>query len=213
VPQLYYITDRQVCSIPLLDNIKRVIEAGVDFIQIREKDLSARELLLLARSAREMKRGHKTKIFVNDRLDVALAADLDGIHLGQSSVQTEQIRGKLPRQDFLIGVSAHSLEEAAAAQKCGASFTTFGPVFFTPSKAKYGTPIGLGPLKQVCQSSRIPVFALGGIDQSNYAECLLNGASGIAAIRLFQDPDISIEKIVRKIKETRTQKSVPDELT
>lgn len=199
--QLYYITDRQVCPIPLLDNIKRVIEAGVDFIQIREKDLSARELLSLARSAREMKRGHETKILVNDLLDVALAADLDGIHLGQSSVPAQQIRDKLSKPDFLFGVSTHSSEEVEAARKDGANFITFGPVFFTPSKASYGDPVGLESLKKVCQFARIPVFALGGVNKSNYLDCLLNGASGIAAIRFFQDPDISIQKIVGKIKQ------------
>ena len=201
MPYLYYITDRQVCPIPLLDNIKRAIEAGVDFIQIREKDLSARELVSLARSAREMKRGHETKILVNDRLDVALAADLDGIHLGQSSVPAQQIRDKLPKPDFLFGVSTHSLEEVGAARKHGANFITFGPVFFTPSKASYGDPVGLESLKKVCQFARIPVFALGGVDKKNYLKCLINGASGIAAIRLFQDPDIPIQKIVGKIKQ------------
>jgi thiamine-phosphate pyrophosphorylase len=202
VPRLYYITDRQTCPIPLLDNIKRAIDAGVDFIQIREKDLSTRDLLSLARNARELKSGHQTRILLNDRLDVALAANLDGIHLGQSSVPTEQIHGRLPRQDFLIAVSTHSLDEVAAAQRHGASFVTFGPVFFTPSKVKYGNPVGLVALKEACQSS-IPVFALGGIDKSNYVDCLLNGASGIAAIRLFQDPGISILEMVGEIKRFR----------
>jgi thiamine-phosphate pyrophosphorylase len=200
VPQLYYITDRQICPIPLLDNIKRAIEAGVDFIQIREKDLSARELLSLARSAREMKRGHETRILVNDRLDVALAADLDGIHVSQNSIPAHQIHDKLTKPDFLIGVSTHSLEEVKAAQSQRANFATFGPVFFTPSKAAYGEPVGLGALNKVCEFVRIPIFALGGVDKNNYLECLLNGASGVAAIRLFQDQDISIPKIVDEIK-------------
>ena len=200
MPQLYYITDRQICPIPLLDNIKRVIEAGVDVIQIREKDLSARELLSLARSAREMKRGHETRILVNDRLDVALAADLDGIHLSQNSIPAHQIHDNLVRPDFLIGVSTHSFEEVEAAQNQRATFATFGPVFFTPSKAAYGEPVGIGALKKVCQFVRIPIFALGGVDQSNYLECLFNGAAGVAGIRLFQDQDISIPKIVDQIK-------------
>lgn len=203
MPRLYYITDRQICPIPLIDNIKRAIDAGVDFIQIREKDLSTKDLLSLARNARELKSGHQTRILLNDRLDVALAANLDGIHLGQSSVPIEQIHDRLPRQDFLIAVSTHSSDEVAAAQKHGASFVTFGPVFFTPSKAKYGNPVGLLALKEACQSASIPVFALGGIDKNNYAGCLLNGASGIAAIRLFQDPGISILETVGEIKRFR----------
>jgi thiamine-phosphate pyrophosphorylase len=183
-----------------MDNIKRAIEAGVDLIQIREKDLSVRELLSLARSAREMTRGRDVRILVNDRLDVALAADLDGIHVSKTSIPAHQIHDKLAKPDFLIGVSSHSLEEIETAQNQRANFATFGPIFFTPSKAAYGKPVGLGALKNVCQSARIPIFALGGVDKNNYLECLLNGASGVAAIRLFQDPDISIPKIVDEIK-------------
>jgi thiamine-phosphate pyrophosphorylase len=200
VAKLYYITDRQSCPIPVLDNIKRVIEAGVDFVQIREKDLCARELLSLAKAASQLKRGHGTRILINDRLDIALAADLDGVHLAQSSISTDWIYGKLSKPDFLIGVSTHSWQEAAAVQHA-ASFITFGPVFFTPSKAEFGSPLGLGQLKQVCQRAEIPVFALGGINLNNYAECLYNGASGVGAIRLFQDPDIAIEKLVREVRE------------
>ncbi len=198
-PQLYYITDRHTCPCPLLDNIGRAIQAGVDFVQVREKDLPVRELLSLARTAGKMRTGSTTRILANDRLDVAFAADLDGIHLAQSSIPANQISDKLSRPDFLIAVSTHSWKEVRGVQDC-ANFITFGPVFFTPSKTKYGPPVGLEALKQVCDSSKIPVFALGGIDETNYAQCLMNGAAGIAAIRLFQNPNIAIEEVVRKIK-------------
>jgi thiamine-phosphate pyrophosphorylase len=210
-PRLYYITDRNNYPLSLLDNIKRAIDAGVDFVQIREKDLPVRELLSLARIASDLKTGSRTRILINDRLDVALAADLEGIHLAQSSIPASRIRAKLSRPDFLIGVSTHSLEEVRAIQDCGVSFITFGPVFFTPSKSNYGPPVGLEALKDVCHSSRIPVFALGGIDQNNYVQCLISGAEGIAAIRLFQDPNLPIEKVVRKIKEVSDQKPAPSQ--
>jgi len=200
VAKLYYITDRQSCPVPILDNIKRVIEAGVDFVQIREKDLCARELLSLAKAASQLKRGHGTRIFLSDRLDIALAADLDGIHLGQSSISADRIHGKPSKPDFLIGVSTHSWEEVRTVQHA-ASFITFGPIFFTPSKAKFGPPLGLEGLKQVCQRAAIPVFALGGINPNNYSECLRHGASGVGAIRLFQDPHVAIEKVVTEVRE------------
>jgi thiamine-phosphate pyrophosphorylase len=206
VSHLYYITDRQHCPIPLLDNIKRVIDSGVDFIQIREKDLSARELLLLATNARGLCGRHQSRILINDRLDVALAADLNGIHLGQGSIEPCQIHDTLPGQDLLIGVSTHSLTEIAEAQKHGATFVTFGPVFFTPSKAKYGNPVGLDLLKKACHSTNIPVFALGGVDMSNYLDCLTHGAAGIAAIRLFQDLNIPISRVVREVRQFATDR-------
>jgi len=197
----YYITDRKSCSVPLLRNIQAAIEAGVDFVQIREKDLHARQLFSLALKAREMALGCSTKILVNDRLDIAMAADLDGIHLGQSSFSPSQIRGQVSRPDFLVGVSTHSLEEVRQIQSGGTNYVTFGPVFFTPSKAVYGEPVGLKSLREVCQSSQIPVLALGGVNRTNYAQCLLHGASGVAAIRLFQDPQNSLREIVREIKD------------
>ena len=197
----YYITDRRSCPIPLLGNIQIAIEAGVDFIQIREKDLPDRELFSLVLKARQIGLGHSTKILVNDRLDIALAADLDGIHLGQGSISPIQVRNQISRQDFVIGVSTHSLEEVRETQDARTDYVTFGPVFFTPTKAVYGQPVGLKSLREVCRSSKIPVFALGGVNRANYAECLSNGASGVAAIRLFQDPQNPLREIVRQIKD------------
>ena len=200
MPWVCYITDRKSCPIPLLQNIKLAIEASVDYIQIREKDLSARELFYLAKEVRALAREHKTKVVLNDRLDVALAANLNGIHLGQQSIPPDQIRSRLVRQGFIIGVSIHSFEELGQAQNQGADYVTFGPVFFTPSKAIYGEPLGIKALKKITQSARVPVLALGGVDRRNYKECLRNGASGIAAIRLFQNPADNLNEIVQEIK-------------
>jgi thiamine-phosphate pyrophosphorylase len=200
VPWVYYITDRKSCPIPLLQNIKLAMEASVDYIQIREKDLSARELFHLAKEVRALAGGHQTKVVLNDRLDVALAANLNGVHLGQQSIPPDRIRSRFVRQDFIIGVSTHSFEELRQAQNQGADYATFGPVFFTPSKAIYGEPLGLNALKKITRSTRVPVLALGGIDKRNYKECLRNGASGIAAIRLFQNPADNLNEIVQEIK-------------
>jgi thiamine-phosphate pyrophosphorylase len=131
---------------------------------------------------------------VNDRLDVALAEPSDGVHLGENSLPVEDARRLLLAfrthafaRDFLIGVSCHSPEAAKSAAAGGADYIFFGPVFATPSKAAYGVPQGLERLAEVCSSVNIPVLAIGGISLANAASCFSAGASGIAAIRFFQD--------------------------
>ena len=185
----YYITDRKTCPIPLIENIRLAVEASVDIIQIREKDLPARDLFSLAVQAAALARGRSTRVLVNDRLDVALAAGFDGVHLAQNSVGPRPIRQRLQAPEFLLGVSTHSIEEIRRLEGQEISFITFGPVFYTPSKAAYGVPVGPEALQAAVRASRIPVLALGGIDTGNYRQCLSLGAAGIAAIRLFQNPN------------------------
>jgi thiamine-phosphate pyrophosphorylase len=171
----------------LLDRIRIAVDAGVDWVQIREKDLAARELLELAREAVA---AGSARILINDRLDVALAAGADGVHLGHASLAAREVvawcrRGNAP-PDFLIGVSCHSLEGAKEAESDGTSYTYFGPIFETPSKIPFGAPHGVAELAAVCSAVRIPVIAIGGVNESNAAECLRAGAAGIAAIRMIQ---------------------------
>jgi thiamine-phosphate pyrophosphorylase len=177
----------------LYDSIRRAAAAGAGWIQIREKDLDSRSLVELARFAVAETRATSARVLVNDRLDVALAANAAGVHLGEKSLPLEMVvewRRSAGRSDFLIGVSCHSLEAAKSAAGDGASYLFFGPVFATPSKAAFGAPQGLGPLAEVCRSVSIPVLAIGGVTLENAAACFAAGASGIAAIRLFQDaPD------------------------
>jgi thiamine-phosphate pyrophosphorylase len=186
MPLAYYITDRQSCSLPILQQIQQAIEASVDLIQIREKDLATRPLLELANRALELAKGSRSKILINDRLDLALAGGLDGVQLGHHSVGTGTVRKRLGEMNLKIGVSVHSMDEFLLAAVEGASFVTLGPIFATPSKSAYGPPLGLELLTTVCQCATIPVFALGGINLENYRSCLAAGAAGIAAIRLFQ---------------------------
>ena len=122
--------------------IARAIAAGVDWVQIREKDLPARRLLALTEAAvRPARREGRTRVMVNDRLDVALAAQAHGVHLGTRSMPADLVRRLAPR-DFVVGVSCHSLEEALAAQAAGADYILLGPIFATPSKLRYGPPLG-----------------------------------------------------------------------
>lgn len=173
------------------DAIRRASAAGADWIQIREKDLGGGALVDLVRSAVNETRANGTRVLVNDRLDVALAANAAGVHLGENSLPAEAVsawRQSCRRTDFLIGVSCHSLESARAAERGGADYVFFGPVFATPSKAAFGAPQGLERLREVCASVKIPVLAIGGINSENTRECVAAGAAGIAAIRLFQGP-------------------------
>ena len=172
----------------LLPLVERAGAAGVDWVQIREKDLSAREMLELSRRA--VTAAGTTKILVNERLDVALAAGAAGVHLGVESAPVAEVvrwcRAGHAAAEFLIGASCHSLAEAAAAESSGANYVFFGPVFATPSKLLYGAPQGIERLAEVCRQVCIPVIAIGGITAENADQCVRSGAAGIAAIRLFQ---------------------------
>jgi len=174
-------------ALSLRDSIRRAAVAGADWIQIREKDLEARALVELARFAVAET---SARIFVNDRLDVALAAAAAGVHLGEKSLPLEtaiEWRRSAGRSDFLIGVSCHSPESARATERGGADYIFFGPVFATPSKAAFGAPQGIERLREVCALVKIPVLAIGGVNLENARQCVAAGAAGIAAIRLFQD--------------------------
>jgi thiamine-phosphate pyrophosphorylase len=198
--QLYYITDRrQIKSCPFDTCIARTIAAGVDWVQIREKDLPARHLLALTEAAVEhARRQGSTRVMVNDRLDVALAAKAHGVHLGAHSMRVDLVR-RMAQREFVVGVSCHSLTEALAAQAGGADYILLGPIFATPSKLQYGPPLGVSKLREVTSQVSVPVFALGGITLDRVVLCRQNGAVGIAGIRIFQDCD-SVEELVRELR-------------
>jgi thiamine-phosphate pyrophosphorylase len=222
---LYYITDRKAFPgdertrrLCLLDKIAEAASCGIDYIQLREKDLTARELESLAREAlqfidrEKIQRKKKlttdhwpltTALLINSRTDVAAASGAAGVHLPANNVSPEEVRaawaGKcgagapargISRLDPLIAVSCHSPEEVAQAASHKASFAVFAPVF-EKNDAPGTTPAGLDALRQACLAS-IPVLALGGVTLQNADSCLQAGAAGIAAIRLFQENDIAM---------------------
>lgn len=190
-PIVCYVTDRKSLADDrslraLLEKIRTAVAAGVDWVQIREKDLAASELLALAR---ESVAAGSARIIINDRLDVALAAGAAGVHLGHASAPPREVAEWCRRNappDFLVGISCHSLEGAQEAERAGAAYTYFGPIYETPSKIPFGAPHGVAELAAVSAAVRIPVIAIGGVNASNAAECLRAGASGIAAIRMIQ---------------------------
>ena len=204
-PVLCYVTDRLILPDEhpagafesLLRKIERAAAAGVDWIQIREKDLSGSDCATLTSKALQLASKataageNPARMLVNDRLDVALSEHAAGVHLGGRGLPLADARrladSHSTGKDFLIGVSCHSMEEARSAESGGADYIFFGPVFATPSKAAYGSPQGLARLAEVCRTVSLPVLAIGGVTEENTGSCLAAGASGIAAIRLFQD--------------------------
>ena len=191
-----YVTNRKLLGADdppknILAKIDAAIAAGANWVQIREKDLAGRELLALARVAVRATATRAASVFVNDRLDVALAAGAAGVHLGGESMRARDVirwcrDGNAPA-GFRIGVSCHSVEDAREAERAGAAYVFFGPIFDTPAKRKFGAPQGIAKLAEACSAVRIPVIAIGGVDADNGAECIRAGAAGIAAIRMFQE--------------------------
>jgi len=223
--QLYYITDRS--QFPgdrrererrLLSKIAECAAAGVDYIQLREKDLSIRALEELARKAIAAVGNSNTRLLINSRTDVALACGAHGVHLPANDLPASEVRAIFARAGFervnpgapiikapVIGVSAHSEAEISCAEAHGADFAVFGPIF---EKCGTASPHGLDQLQQICRradspASNMPVFALGGITLENARLCIKAGAAGIAGIRLFQENDA--EKVAKKLRGLTSQ--------
>jgi thiamine-phosphate pyrophosphorylase len=186
-----------------MDLIGQAAQAGVDLIQIREKDLPARVVGQLVERAVEVVKPYGTRILVNDRFDIALACGAQGVHLTTQSLPSEVVRAQVGDR-LIIGASTHSLEEAKRAEKGEADFIVCGPIFDTPSKRAYGPPLGLETFINIVTQVQIPVLGIGGIDLSNFPPVVACGAAGIAAIRLFiQSP--SLKDLVRQVKEKSHQ--------
>ncbi|MCA9466131.1 MAG: thiamine phosphate synthase [Nitrospira sp.] len=191
LPRLYLLTDRhQTAQRPLLSVVTTALEGGARLIQLREKDLSTRELYQLAHNLIPLFTLHQAHWLINDRIDLVLALNAPGVHLRTSSLPTGIAR-QLLGPDRLIGVSTHSQEEVLRAEGEGADFVVLGPVFDTPSKRMYGRPLGLQVLENTCRATRLPVYAIGGITPEHVPELQSLGAYGVAVISsILQAPNI-----------------------
>ncbi len=203
-PLIYLITDGTMTAENFAEKkekiirlVKTAVEEEVSLIQIREKCIPARLVFEIATAAVEITRNTNTKILINDRADIALAANADGVHLTAVSLSAEIVRRNFP-ENFIVGVSAHTLEKAEAAKNQAADFVTFSPIFHSSGK---GEPQGIERLKEVCQRlNSFPVIALGGVDETNFKKVLETGASGFAAIRFLNDAN-NLRKLKQEFDE------------
>ncbi|MBL8239165.1 MAG: thiamine phosphate synthase [Bryobacterales bacterium] len=168
------------CAITDGHGVAPAVMPRVNWIQVREKEMAARPLTALVASLVHA----GPRIIVNSRLDVALAAGAHGVHLPAGSVAPFLLR-PLTGPDFLIGVSCHSIAALLRAEAEGASYVFFSPIFPSPSKPGYGPPLGLPLLAEACRRVRIPVLALGGVNEENAPACAAAGAAGFASISAF----------------------------
>jgi thiamine-phosphate pyrophosphorylase len=200
---LYLITDRTCLPAgrTLIDAVEAALAGGVRAVQLREKDLSAAQLYPLACALRERTAHYGAQLLINDRLDLALAVQADGVHLGEHSLPTAVAR-KVLGAGYLIGVSTHAHHQIRSAHENGADFVTFGPVFETPSKARFGPPQGIETLRCTCATSPLPVFGLGGIEHRNLPQVLSAGVQGVALIRAIlaaTDPAMAAGNLLKAI--------------
>jgi len=204
--RLYLITDRNNAGGRDLNFVvEEALKGGVNAVQLREKDLSGRDLYEAARDLRRLTARHGALLIVNDRIDVAQAVDADGVHLGAGSIPVPEAR-RILGAGRLIGVSCHDPASAVGAQEMDADFITFGPVFYTPSKAAYGEPVGEEKLAETTGLLRIPVFALGGIDRSNVSRVMAAGSHGIALISAVMAADNPREETVSLLSSLQAHK-------
>jgi len=203
--RVYLITDRrQAPGGDILKAVAGALEGGIRAVQLREKDLPAKDLYRLAGQMRELTARYGARLFLNDRVDVAMAVGADGVHLGGSSIPASVAR-RLLGGGALIGCSTHNARELKEAAEQGADFATFGPVYPTPSKAAYGPPVGVTALAEACRETIIPVFALGGVKKENAGEAIGAGAFGIALISgvvAAADPRGAAAELVTRIGNT-----------
>ena len=199
-PLLYAITERYLLpGREMSDFLGAAARAGLDLIQIRERDLAGRRLLTFVQEGVSLAAGTEARIFVNDRLDVALAGGAAGVHLPARGLPATEVRRSY--SNILIGASTHNVDELRRAEDGGANFAVFGPVFAPTSKKSAHPPVGVGALAEAATAVEIPVLALGGVTEENARECVAAGAAGVAGISLFQ----ASPNLAATVKRLRTE--------
>jgi len=201
--RLLVVTDRhQTKGRPLVSLLQRVLAAGISTIQLRERDLSARELVALAREVRVVTGSCNSQLLINDRIDVALALEGVGVHLRSNSLPPSVARRLLGPQR-LMGISVHSVEEAVQAESQGANYIVLGPIYETPSKQMFGPPLGIQTLEKACRLVRIPIVGIGGVTAERAREMRRAGAFGVAVITAILGAD-DVESATREMLDAVT---------
>lgn len=189
--RLLLVTDRrQTKGRPLVPLLQRVLTAAAPAIQLRERDLSARELMTLAREVQALTASHRSQLLINDRIDVALALEGVGVHLRSKSLPVPVARQMLGAQR-LLGISVHAVEEAVQAESQGVDYIVLGPIYETPSKQMFGPPLGIHTLEKACKLVRVPIIGIGGVTAARAREMRRAGAFGAAVITaILSAPDV-----------------------
>lgn len=201
------VTDRKLLGLQwqrkMIDVIRDAIDVGVDAVQIREKELSSKELLKLAKKLRRITE-KKAMLIINDRIDIAILSGADGVHLGMNSISLPEVRKLIgASHKFIVGVSCHSVSDVLKAEKNKANYVFLGPIYWTSSKEKYGKPLGINLAREARQKTKIKIIAIGGINEKNAKECINAGADGVAVISTIfksNNPEESAEKIFEIIR-------------
>lgn len=201
---LYLVTDRNLSlGRPIEDVVLAAVRGGVTCVQLREKECSAGEFLDLALRLKSELNRRGVPLIINDRLDVALAADADGVHLGQSDIPLQMAK-RISAGRLLIGISASSVEEAIKAESGGADYVGISPVFSTPTKTDTADPQGLDGIRKIRQAVKIPIVGIGGLNASNAGQVIRSGADGVAVVSAIvsaPDPEKAARALLREIRE------------
>lgn len=204
--ELYLVTDRELSKIPFYEMIKKAVKGGVTVVQLREKKLSSRGFIEEALEVKRIING--VPIIINDRIDIALAVEANGVHLGNDDMPVDIAR-RILGKDFIIGASAGSVEEAIEKEKMGADYIAVSPVFSTPTKPDAGPPLGLEGIKEMKKFVKVPLIGIGGINKENVIDVMRSGADGVAVVSAIvssEDPEKSareLRELIQKAKGLR----------
>jgi thiamine-phosphate pyrophosphorylase len=201
--RLFLVTDRhQTNGRPLVPLLQRVLTAGVPAIQLRERDLSAKELVTLAREVQAVMASRRSQLLINDRIDVALALEGVGVHLRNNSLPVSVARQLLGAQR-LLGISVHAVEEAVQVESQGVDYIVLGPIYETPTKQMFGPPLGIQTLEKACRLVRIPIIGIGGVTAARVREMRCAGAFGVAVITAVLGA-VNVESAARELLDAVT---------
>lgn len=198
---LYFITDSKLTKKTAIEDVKAAIKGGVKIVQYREKDLSTKQMIEEAREIKQICKKSNVLFLINDRIDITIAVNADGVHLGQEEDMPYNIARNLLGKNKIIGLSAHSVRDALQNQKIGADYTSIGPIYHTTTK-KIANTIGLEPINQLKNKLKIPFVAIGGINESNINEILKAGAKNVAIISgIVAKDDVkdAVKNFIKKI--------------
>jgi len=199
---LYFITDRKLSKKPVIETVKEAILGGARIVQYREKELHAAEMHKEAKNVRELTKKNNVLLIINDRVDIAMAVDADGVHIGNEDMPFEEVKRLIPGK--IVGVTVHNAKEAEEAEKKGASYIGVSPIFSTATKQDAGKPQGIKLIKDVKRAVKIPIVAIGGINEENLDEVINAGAENVAMISAIvtkEDIAGAVKRIMKKFEE------------